>query len=582
MKIKTILYLLTLCLVLSTYTSCSRDAEEEELSESYSGEDNTEDSVDSGDGEEYSSDVHDQEEDYIWNSEDVISIVLNGSSISCESDQVDINESVATIKAAGSYSISGSLSDGQIMVDSDDEEIVRLILNGAEINCSNNPAIYIKNAEKAMIVLASGTSNTVSDGASYADEDCNAAIYSEDDLSIYGEGSLVVNGNYNDAITGKDGLIITSGNITVNAVDDGIRGKDYLIIYDGTINITSDGDGLKSDNEEYSTAGYISIAKASIEVNALGDAITAETNVTIYSGNLTLTSGNGSTFSTGTDSSKGIKAGSAIEIIGGNIKVNSADDAIHSDGSIKIQDVTLEISSADDGIHAETDLNIISGYIDISDSYEGIESAEGSITIDNGEIYIVSSDDGINVAAGGGTSGRTKSTSSCALNIYDGLIVVDAGGDGLDSNDDINMSDGTVIVSGSTASSNSALDYDGTYSMSGGLMAATGTKNMAEAPSSSSTQYSVLINFSNTQSAETMIHIVNTNGEEVLSLSPVKAYQSLAFSSPKLEKGESYEIYLGGNYLDGSEENGLYSGGNYIEGSKYTSFTISSNVTNVY
>lgn len=579
MRIKKVLLIFTLGLILSTYTSCSRDTEEEDLSESENIDNN---SGEDTDGEVYDSEIHDEDDDYIWNSDDEISIILNESSISCQSDKVNISGSIATITAAGSYNISGTLTDGQIIIDSDDEEIVRLILNGADITCSNNSTIYIKNAAKAIIVLSNNTSNTITDGSSYENNDCNAAIYSEDDLTIFGEGSLLVNGNYNDGITGKDGLIINSGNISVKAVDDGIRGKDYLIIYGGTIDLTTDGDGLKSDNEEYSAAGYISIEKASLEIDALGDAISAETNVSIGSGTINLTSGNGSSFSTGTDSSKGVKAGSAINIEGGSFLINASDDAIHSNGSISLSNANLEIASADDAIHAETDLEIISGYINITESYEGIESTEGSIIISDGEIYIVSSDDGINIAAGGGSNERgSKASGSYSLDINGGYIIVNAGGDGLDSNNDINMSDGTLIVSGSTASSNSALDYDGTYLISGGLLAATGTKNMAEAPSSSSEQYSVLINFSSTQSAGKMIYIVSSEGEEVLSIDPVKAYESLAFSSPNLEKGVTYDIYLGGSYIGGSEKNGLYSNGTYNAGNKYASFTISSSVTNI-
>lgn len=464
-------------------------------------------SSDSDDDE--STEVHEADSDYNWASTDIIPITLNGSSIAVGGAGATVSGSKVTITKAGNYSISGTLSNGQVIVNTEDEAIVRLILSGVDITTSNSSPIYIKKSEKTLIVLAENTQNKLTDGTSYvyddvAEEEPNATIFSKDDLSFYGTGSLTVNGNFADGIASKDGLIIKSGNITVNATDDGIRGKDYLIIKDGIINVNSKADGLKSSNDNDTSLGYVIIEKG-----------------------------------------------------------------------------TYTIAAGDDGIHAETKLTINGGEINISKSYEGLEGKE--ITINDGSIHLVSSDDGINVASGtsGGFGGMQGGTASSGLNLYinGGYIYVNASGDGLDANGSITMTGGTVIVEGPTANNNASLDYDGSFKITGGNLVAVGSSGMAQVPGTTSTQNSVLVNFTAAQNAGTLINIQNTNGKEVLTFKPLKKYQSIAFSSKELTNG-SYNVYVGGSST-GSEKDGLYSEGTYTAGTKNTSFTVSGVVTKV-
>lgn len=571
MKMKERFLFLCILFLSASLFSCERDSDTEEDTEEISGDENEE--------------ISDNSDDYTWESSDEISVSLSDSSIECDSSGVSISGSTLTITAAGTYLLSGSLSDGQIIVDTEDDDIVRLILNGLSISCSDNSAIYVREADRTMIVLQEDTENYLSDASSYtyaeSDDDSNACIYSKDDLILYGDGYLSVSGNYQDGITSKDGLTIYCDLIEVDAVDDGVRGKDYLYITDADLLISSGGDGLKSDNDEDSDLGYITIETGTFDITAGADAMDAETDLSISYAEMDIISGGGSSGSS-SSSTKGLKAGSSISITNGIFDLNTADDAIHSDGDISISEGTYEIASGDDAIHAEDDLDIIGGYFNISKSYEGLESAEGDINIYDGEIYIVSSDDGINISAGGDSSGNMRSTSSSSytLNIDGGSIFVNASGDGLDSNDDISMSGGTVIVSGSTSSSNSALDYDGSFVISGGLLVASGTSNMAEAPGTSSSQYSVMITFSSTQQANQMVHIESSDGDDILTIEPKKAFQSLVVSSPDFAKGSTYNIYLGGSY-SGSEDNGLYTDGTYSGGTKYSDFSISSTITYV-
>jgi hypothetical protein len=545
-------------------------------------------------------DSHDDEDDYVWDSANVVQIVLNGDVITADGQSVSVAGSTATITSAGTYSLSGSLSDGQIIVNSPDDKVVRLILNGVDLHSSTSAPIYVVEAEETIIILADGTENYVSDAASYvfadpAEAEPNAAIFSKSDLTIYGQGALTVTGNYNDGISSKDGLIIASGTLTVNAVDDGLCGKDYIVMRDGNLTVTAaQGDGLKSDNEEDAARGYILIEAGVIQITSAGDAIAAQTDVLIAGGEITLTSGGGSNGRVSdTTSAKGIKGVASVAIDGGTLTINSADDALHSNASLVINAGTFVIASGDDGMHTDATLEINGGDIQITESYEGLESAV--ITINAGNIHIHASDDGINISGGMDSSGMGQGgmrtggrgaqdtfsySGSYYLYIHGGYIYVDANGDGLDVNGAIEMSGGVVLVNGPTQQMNGALDYDAGFLMSGGFLVTAGSSGMAMAPGSSSSQYSLLMNLTGTFKAGTLIHIQSSDGEDVLTFAPSKQYQSITFSSPTLVKGATYQVYSGGS-SSGTETGGLYQGGTYTPGEEYAKFTVSNVVTTV-
>ena len=528
-------------------------------------------------------------------------IALNGDTIAVSGDGVVASGSIATITSAGTYTVSGSLADGQIVVDTGDETAVQIILNGAAIHSSTSAPLYIANAEAVVVVLADGTSNSLTDGTSYAyptpDEDePNATLFSNADLTVTGGGALTISGNYNDAIASDDGLAIEGGTIAVTAADDGLRGKDYLVVRGGAITVNAGGDGLKADNEDDATLGTIAIEGGTITVTAGGDAIAAETDVLITGGEFALTAGGGSGSQIAADASaKGIKGSVDVLIDGGTFTIDAADDAIHANGAIAINGGTYTLATGDDGIHADATVTINDGDVQIVDSYEGIESAV--ITFNGGDIRVTASDDGINVAGGVDGSGMMAGpgrrgpggpgapgadastyTGSTFLYINGGTVVVDAAGDGIDVNGAIVMTDGLVLVNGPTEQMNGALDYDGGFSISGGLLVAAGSAGMAQAPDSSSTQNSVLINLSSAQPAGTLINIRNRAGESVLSFAPSKAYASVAFSSTALVEGETYTVSLGGSD-SGAAADGLYRGGGYTPGAEYSDFTVSGAVT---
>jgi hypothetical protein len=248
---------------------------------------------------------------------------------------------------------------------------------------------------------------------------------------------------------------------------------------------------------------------------------------------------------------------------------------------------TATLSTGDDGLHADADLVVNGGEIDILKCYEGLETGNADMTINGGRIRLVARDDGLNIAGDGGTmppgpggQGGGTSAGKYALHINGGYVVSDAQGDGFDINGSVTMTGGTLLVHGPTANNNGPLDYDGTFQLTGGFIAAAGSSGMAMAPSTSSTQPSVLMTFSTARPAGTLIHIESASGESLLSFTPRRLYQSLAFSSDKLKTGTTYNVYTGGT-ATGTAADGLVAAGSYAPGTLLTSFTVSGMVTRV-
>ena len=547
------------------------------------------------------------------NNTNVDTTIVLGDTTTVEGNGVILENNKVIIKSAGTYSISGTLSDGQLVVEAGDVDNVSLILNGVNINCSNSSAIYVKNSKNTYISLAEGSENQVTDGESYVLEDetnnePNAAIFSKSDLFISGSGSLIVNANYNNGITSKDDLEVSEANLTVSAMHDGIRGRDSITIVSGNITIDAKGDGMKSNNDEDSERGYIEIQSGNINITSLEDGIQAETNLNIIDGIININSGGGSeNSSTSTEtwgqwqkpmggetsnqstaedtaSAKGIKAGVSIKIDSGNINIDSSDDSIHSNDKVEVNGGTINIASGDDGIHGDSTVDINNGTVYISKSYEGIEAQ--TININDGDINLVASDDGINAAGGNdgssinGRPGQNSfaSSGSGEINLNGGKIVVDSSGDGIDANGSIYMNGGTVIVNGPEDNGNGALDYDGEFKITGGLLIAAGSSGMAQSVSESSTQNA--INVFTSLSKDNLISIKDSSGKEVITFAPSKNSQSVVISSPNIKMGETYTISTGGSST-GTSNDGLYEYGNYSGGSEVENVTISSTVTNI-
>ena len=262
----------------------------------------------------------------------VATTATDGSyTIHAQADDVDYDASTAKAIALGSgnveitepgtYILTGTLSNGQVIVNSSAEGKVRIVLSNASITNSSGAAIDVRAADEVVVVLAEGTSNSLTDGSGYdtsGEDAADAALFSMADLTIGGTGSLIVTGNTADGIASKDGLVILGGTITVKAADDGIRGKDYLVIQDGTLDVTSAQDGLKSTNETDAQYGDIVISGGTVTVNAGDDGAHAEGDLAITGGTVTIAK-----------SSEGLE-GHTITIAGGSTSVTSSDDGVNA------------------------------------------------------------------------------------------------------------------------------------------------------------------------------------------------------------------------------------------------------------
>ena len=526
-------------------------------------------------------------------------ITFSDQTITVDGSGAAADGSILTITQPGTYILSGTLSEGQVRVETVDEADVQIVLDGATITNSTGAAIYVKSANSATITLAEGTTNTLSDGEIYTFEDSedepDATLFSKSDLILNGTGTLVIDANYAHAIKGKDDVTIAEGTYDITSVGDAIKGRDSLFISSGTFTIVAGADGLQSTNEEEEGKGILTIESGTFTITAAADGIQAATNLQILGGDFTITTGGGSANSSTTSeawgtwgapteeaatttteettSAKGLKATGSLAISGGTFVLDTSDDALHTNDTIQITGGDFTIASGDDGIHADNTVTIDDGTIDINQSYEGIEATE--ITLNGGDIALTTSDDGINAAGGNdasavsGRPGESTFTSTAEgaglLTINGGTLVVNASGDGLDSNGSIEMNDGTVIVNGPTDSMNGTLDYDSTFNINGGTLIGVGSSGMAMSPSSTSTQ-SFLFTSSIPLAADEAIQITGPDGEVILTFEASTTAQSLVFSSPELVNGSAYTITTGGT-VSGDSATGIYEDTSFSGGS---------------
>lgn len=481
----------------------------------------------------------DKQSDYA--SEDATEITLSDSKSTCDSPAVRVSDNQITITRTGTYVLSGSLTNGQIVVDASGEK-VQIVLKDASINCDTSAAIYVKSADKVFVTLAENTSNTLTNTKDFVaidDNNIDAVIFSKSDLSLNGSGTLTIHAAYGHGIVSKDDLVITSGTYDITAARHALSGKDSVRIADGVFTLNAKKDGIHSENTDNDEKGFIYIADGTFSITCDSDGMDAE---------------------------------ETLQVDGG----------------------TITIAAGDDGLHADGDLVLNDGTITITKSYEGLEGK--TVTITGGSYAVTSSDDGVN-AAGDGTAGNSSDSASSdsskeqkmpsgtppkqpqnssdstempqspqngapngngnsgpggmedatdynRIQISGGMLTVNAGGDGLDSNGDLTVTGGEIYIDGPVQGGNSALDCSGTATISGGTVIAVGSSGMAENFSSSSTQGSMLITVSASMiSGE--ITLQDSNGNSLLSYTPAKSYNSVVISCPKLTSGETYTLLAG-------------------------------------
>lgn len=610
-------------------------------------------------------------------SDDSTTVSSGSSDNSSTDDRVDgvtVDGNVITITSGGTYIISGTLTEGQLVVDADDEK-VQLVLDNADITCATSAAIYVKSAGKTFITLAEGSENILMNTAEFEtidDNNIDAVIFSKDDLALNGSGTLTINSENGHGIVSKDDLKITGGTYNITAASHALSGKDSVRIAAGTFNLVCGKDGIHSENADDSSKGYVYIAGGEFTIDSTGDGIDASNIVQIDDGTFDITAGGGVENSTkthednmmggpgggkgpqmgeapsgevpdgntpsgeapsgkgldgnapsekpsgeapqgdpgnnssdnsnsdretppekpdsntdqaagtnqaaGTDqvasinrsdgteqsesdtsdsdfaSTKGIKADGRLYINGGTFTINSADDSVHSNSAVTINDGTYTLTTGDDGVHSGEAVEINGGTITISESYEGLEGL--TVTINDGDIDITSSDDGINAAGGneemgfgrmGNDSTENTSTDEMWMEINGGYIHVLAGGDGIDSNGDITVNGGEVYIDGPSDNGNSAIDYGDRSAcyVNGGTVVAIGSSGMAEDISDDSDQQVMLVKLDSQKEAGEVI-LTDSDGNEIITYTALKAYDCVIISTKDLEAGQTYTLTTSG------------------------------------
>ena len=603
-KILSILLILTL--MLSLLVGCGKDTDSNKPSESQDGTSSITTPVEvdflKTDADMFTE--RDNKTDY--DESKAVTIKLNGTTATSSSNSVKISGSKITITEEATYVVSGELTDGMLIVDAPDTAKLQIVLNGANITSKTSAALYILEADKVFLTLADGTTNSLANGGTFTaidDNNIDAALFSKQDLTLNGTGSLTVTSPAGHGIVGKDDLVITGGAYTVNSSSHGLDANDSVRIAKATLNIDAGKDAIHAENSDDASLGYIYIASGTIKAEAEGDGIAACAYIQIADGTIDLLVGGGSengskehsdnfggfmggghgggrpgemrpsssqSSTTTTDESstsmKGLKATNSMLISGGNFTINSADDSVHSDVSVIINGGTFAIASGDDAIHAEDTLTVTAGKIDVSESYEGLEALH--IDVQGGDIKLKASDDGLNAAGGtdqsgieggrdgmfGGGMGGGKpggmgghggmsSNSNGSIKISGGTLYINSSGDGLDANGTLEISGGHTTVVGPTQGDTATLDYDKSGIITGGTFIGTGAQGMAQSFSDSE-QGVVAISVGN-QSAGTKILLKDKSGNTIIEHSPELNFAVVILSSPDIKKGETYTVSVG-------------------------------------
>ncbi len=530
-----------------------------------------------------------------------IKIELNGSSAKSSDNSVKISGSTITVTKDATHIISGTLNDGMIIVDAPDTAKLQLVFKDVSISSKTSAALYIKQADKVFVTLEG--ENILENGGEFKaidDSNIDAAVFSKQDITFNGSGSLDINSSAGHGIVGKDDIKFCGGSYSIAASSHAIDANDSVRVKNTTITTDAGKDGIHSENNDDSTKGYVYIESGSFKLECEGDGISAGNYLQIKDGTIDILAGGGyqngtkqssggwggfdggfggggrpngghkggriaegmsyTTTATDSDSStsmKGLKSGNSLLIEGGEITTDCADDAIHSNISAIIKGGTFNLASGDDALHAEENLTVSNGKITITESYEGLEALHIKVT--GGNTKIKSSDDGINAAGGtdssgnggrdnmfgGGGFGGMGGNSNGSVVISGGTVYINSSGDAIDANGTLEITGGNIVTTGPTSGDTTVLDYDKTGTISGGTFIGTGSSMMAQSLDGDG-QGVIAVSVGN-QSADTKIVVKSQKGKTIISHQPELEYEIVIISSPDIKSGESYSVTVGSN-----------------------------------
>lgn len=470
-----------------------------------------------------------------YDESETVKITLSGKTATCDSSNVHIEDGVVTIKAAGVYVLSGTLTDGTVVVDAGDDDKVQLVFDGVSITAADYAAIYAKNADKVFVTLAEGTENTLTVSGDYVQTDDNnvdAVIFAKCDLTLGGSGSLTVKDTTGHGIVSKDDLVVTSGTYTIDSQDYCLNGKDSVRIADGTFTLTCDEDGIHAGNDDQQD-GYIYIEGGDIDISVGDDAMHAEGFLIITGGDIDISK-----------SYEGIE-GYKILVTGGDIDVVANDDGFNaarpdsngqSDGTQSTEDDQRQTDSSQSRTN-DTETN------------RPELPKKGDRPGDSG------------TPGGSGMGAGMDADYDAYILITGGTININADGDGIDSNGYIGIAGGNVYVFGPSNNGNGALDYGIYAAITGGEMVAVGGSGMEQGFGDESTQCSALVNFDEWIDAGETITLTDSNGNKLLTYKADKRFDSVLISTSDMKQGETYTLTAGDQTSTFAMEDVTYSEG---------------------
>ena len=484
-------------------------------------------------GQTLDAQTHYTNEDLTWDSSGEKTIDLANPTAT---DGVSVENGTITITSGGTYRITGEYS-GQVKIEAAKTDTVRLVLDNAKITNSTGAAINVVSAAEAIIYTAAGTTNTVADEANYTatgDDDPDAAIYSTANLTLTGEGSLSVKGAYEEGIHTTGGLVIASGTLEVNAANTGIKGKDYVDITGGIVNVTAAQDGIKSTNTDDESMGFTRLSAGSVTVSAGDDGLKAPHTLEISGGTLNIEKSN-----------EGIEA-QYINILDGDVTVNSTDDGINASLKDSSSDTSSDTTSGTAAAGQQTQQNQ-NGQVQQAPAGGG--AAPGGSQGSTGQNQNMPQPPTDGTMPGGG--GGTFEVVDAAINISGGTVTVNAEGDGIDSNGTATFSGGTVTVNGPVAGGNNALDSNGDLLLNGGTVTTGSTADMFEAPSSASTSGYLKITDSSALTQGSTVQVTDSSGTVVANYKiTTSGVQLVLVSNKNIVKGQSYTVSVTSGSVD--------------------------------
>lgn len=537
-------------------------------------------------------------------------VTLSGDGIIGETDGVAINGQTVTITAEGTYIFSGTLSEGQIVVDADNAK-VQIVFDNVDITCASSAAVYVKSAEKVFVTLAEGAQNTLRNTDEYVaidDNNIDAVIFAKSDLTLNGTGSLTIVSAEGHGIVSKDDLKITGGTYDIIAAGHALSGKDSVRIADGTFILTAEKDGIHAENADDEEKGYIYIADGDFTITSDGDGMDASNIVQIEDGTFDITAGGGAANSLKTHESDMPGGGMSQNIErpdgesmpqmgekpdeesmsqmgekpdeesmpqmgekpdGENMPQDTTTDesgtstkGIKAGGGMYLNGGTYQIDSADDSIHSNANITIADGTYTLATGDDGVH-ADDALIVNGGTITVTESYEGLEgltVTINDGTIDITASddginTAGEKMELNGGYIHILAGGDGVDSNGDLTINGGEIYIDGPSDNGNSAIDYGDRSSayVNGGTLVAIGSSGMAEAMSDSSKQKVLMVKLGEQMEAGD-VELTDNEGNVIVSYTALKSYDCVIISTAEVESGATYTLATSGTTTEVTAE----------------------------